>query len=89
MWAAMRRCAEQGLSTLNLGRTSLSNEGLRRFKLGFGAVEEKMRYAKYDFASEQFVLAVDRVHGWFNRVFASMPLPVLRLAGAALYPRLS
>jgi hypothetical protein len=89
MWAAMRRCAEQGISTLNLGRTSLSNEGLRRFKLGFGAVEEKMQYAKYDFASQQFVLAVDRVHGWFNRVFASMPLPVLRLAGAALYPRLS
>ena len=87
----MRRCAEQGLSTLNLGRTSLSNEGLRRFKLGFGAVEETMRYAKGDFCLGSN-LSCKLLTAWmvgFNRVFASMPLPVLRLAGAALYPRLS
>ena len=88
MWAAMRRCAEEGLSTLNLGRTSLSNEGLRRFKLGLGAVEKKLQYAKYDFSSKQFVVDVDQVEGWFNRVFSRLPLPVLRLAGAALYPHL-
>jgi hypothetical protein len=84
----MRRCAEEGLSTLNLGRTSLSNEGLRRFKLGLGAVEKKLQYAKYDFSSRQFVADVDRAHGWFNRVFSRLPLPILRLAGAALYPHL-
>lgn len=89
MWAAIRRCADQGLSTLNLGRTSLSNDGLRRFKRGFGAVEEKVRYAKYDFSSKQFVVAIDRVEGWFNRIFLRMPLPLLRLAGAVLYPHLS
>lgn len=89
MWASIRRCAEQGIATLNLGRTSLSNEGLRRFKLGFGAVESKIQYAKYDFSSKQFVHGVDRVEGWFNRLFGSMPLPVLRLAGAVLYPHLS
>ena len=89
MWAAMRHCAARGLATLNLGRTSLSNEGLRRFKLGLGAVEEEIRYVKYDFSSEQFVRDVDRVEGWHNRVFACLPLPVLRLAGAVLYPHLS
>ena len=89
MWAAMRHCAERGLATLNLGRTSLSNEGLRRFKLGLGAVEEEIRYMKYDFSSEQFVRDVDRAEGWHNRVFAQLPLPVLRLAGAILYPHLS
>jgi hypothetical protein len=89
MWAAMRHCAERGLAALNLGRTSLSNEGLRRFKLGLGATEEEIRYAKYDFASEQFVKDVDRVQGWHNRVFARLPLPMLRLAGAVLYPHLS
>jgi hypothetical protein len=89
MWAGMKRCAERGLATLNLGRTSLSNEGLRRFKLGLGADEEEIRYAKYDFAGKKFVTGVDRVEGWFNRVFARLPLPMLRLSGAVLYPHLS
>jgi lipid II:glycine glycyltransferase (peptidoglycan interpeptide bridge formation enzyme) len=89
MWAAMKRCAERGLAALNLGRTSLSHEGLRRFKLGLGSEEEEIRYVKYDFAAKQFVRDVDRVEGWFNRVFARLPLPVLRLAGAVLYPHLS
>jgi lipid II:glycine glycyltransferase (peptidoglycan interpeptide bridge formation enzyme) len=89
MWAAINHCAERGLATLNLGRTSLSNAGLRRFKLGLGADEEEICYAKYDFAAKQFVRDVDRVEGWFNRVFACLPLPLLRLAGAILYPHLS
>jgi CelD/BcsL family acetyltransferase involved in cellulose biosynthesis len=89
MWAAMEHCAERGLRTLNLGRTSVFNEGLRRFKLGLGSVEEKVEYGKYEFASKQFVRDADRVEGWFNRVFGVLPLPLLRLAGAVLYPHLS
>jgi hypothetical protein len=89
MWESMRRCAEEGSTSLNLGRSSLSNDGLRRFKLGLGGVEQKLQYAKYDFVSKQFVADVDRVEGWFNRVFSRMPLPMLRLAGASLYPHLS
>ncbi len=89
MWAAINQCAERGLATLNLGRTSLGNAGLRRFKLGFGSEEEEICYVKYQFASHQFVRDVDRVEGWFNRVFALMPLPLLRLSGAVLYPHLS
>ena len=89
MWESMRRCAEEGLSSLNLGRSSLSNDGLRRFKLSLGAAEEKLQYVKYDFLSKQFVADVDRVEGWFNRVFGRLPLPMLRLAGASLYPHLS
>jgi CelD/BcsL family acetyltransferase involved in cellulose biosynthesis len=89
MWSAMEHCAERGLHSLNLGRTSLSQDGLRRFKLGLGATEEKVQYGKYDFGSKQFIMDVDRVEGWFNRVFACLPMPVLRLAGAILYPHLS
>ena len=89
MWSAMRHCAERGLHSLNLGRTSLSHDGLRRFKLALGASEEKVQYGKYDFGSKQFVVDVDGVEGWFNRVFAALPMPVLRLAGSILYPHLS
>ena len=89
MWEAMRHCAQRGLARLDLGRTSLSNQGLQRFKLGLGAVEEEIRYARYDFSTSQFVQTPDRVQGWFNRFFAAMPLPLLRLCGAILYPHLS
>ena len=89
MWAAMQRCAELGLAALDLGRTSLSNDGLRRFKLGLGAEEKEIRYVKYNFSTQQFIKDVDRIEGWFNWVFARLPLPVLRLSGAVLYPHLS
>ena len=89
MWAAIKHLAGRGFSTLHLGRTSLANEGLRRYKLSFGASEETVRYCRYDFASKGFVASADRTDGWFNQIFARLPLPLLRLAGQILYPHLS
>jgi CelD/BcsL family acetyltransferase involved in cellulose biosynthesis len=89
MWAAMQHCAGRGCTALHLGRTSLANEGLRRFKLSLGAGEEKALYCRYDFSSERFVTDVDRAEGWFNQVFGRLPMPLLRLAGRILYPHLS
>jgi hypothetical protein len=89
MWSAMKRCQELGAQTLSFGRTSVGNEGLRRFKLSFGAAERAVEYAKYDFARDAFVRDVDRAEGWFNRVFRAMPGPLLRLTGDLLYPHLS
>jgi hypothetical protein len=89
MWEGIKQCVKLGLSELNLGRTSLSNEGLRRFKLGFGASENQVTYQKYDFAKQKFVVEVDRAESWVNNVFRHLPLPALRLAGQLLYPHLS
>jgi hypothetical protein len=89
MWEAIKRYAQNGFSRLHLGRTSLSNEGLRRFKLGFGATEERIEYYKYDLINERYVTDVDRAEGWFNRVFKCLPPPLLRLVGRMLYPHLS
>jgi len=89
MWAAIKRCAANGFARLHLGRTSLANEGLRRFKLGFGAREERIEYCKYDFGKRTFVRDVDRAEGWVNHVFRCLPGPVLRLAGRVIYPHLS
>ena len=55
LWESMKKCATAGLTRLHLGRTSLHQEGLRRFKLGFGAVEEQVDYFKYDFRKQAFV----------------------------------
>jgi hypothetical protein len=89
MWEGIRECARRGCARLHLGRTSVGNEGLRRFKLGFGAREQEIKYCKFDFRAGRFVADVDRAEGWFNRVFACLPPPLLRLAGRLLYPHLS
>ena len=89
MWSGIRECAGRGCGRLHFGRTSAGNEGLRRFKLGFGAQEEEIKYCKYDFRARRFVADVDRAEGWFNRVFRSLPPPLLRLAGRLIYPHLS
>jgi hypothetical protein len=89
MWEGMRECARRGCERLHLGRTSVGNEGLRRFKLGFGAREQEIKYCKYDFRTGQFTTDTDRAEGWHNRFFACLPPAALRLAGRLLYPHLS
>lgn len=87
MWTAIRELAGNGLASLHFGRTSLSNEGLRRFKLGWGATESRIRYLTYDFLKSAFVVSRDRAFGWHNRLFRAMPMWVARMAGSLLYKR--
>ena len=89
MWEAIKQCAELGCASLHLGRTSLANQGLREFKLRFGAREEPIEYCRYDFRRQSFVKDVDRAEGWANRVFRLFPSPVFRMAGQVIYPHLS
>jgi hypothetical protein len=70
---------------LHLGRTSLWNDGLRRFKLGWGAREERIEYVKYDLGAGRFVCDRDESTGWHTRIFQRMPIRLSRWLGAALY----
>jgi hypothetical protein len=85
MWEAIQLYLQKGVKKLHLGRTSMANEGLRRFKLGWGASEEIIEYFKYDFRGKNFVTGNDEVFGWHNRVFQSLPGFVSWLTGKALY----
>jgi Acetyltransferase (GNAT) domain len=85
MWEAIKWLARHGATTLHLGRTSLGNEGLRKFKLGWGAAEEIIEYVEYDLRKHAFVTETDASTGWYNRVFNVLPSGVSRLAGALLY----
>ena len=85
MWKAIQWLARRGAKTLHLGRTSLSNEGLRRFKLGWGAAEQKIEYIKYDLRKNCFVTDGDEAVGWHNRVFRLLPMGLSRAIGAVLY----
>lgn len=85
MWEGIKYFAARGCRKLHLGRTSAGNDGLRRFKLGWGARECAINYFKYDLRKSAFVPGRDEALGWYNRVFAALPLSLSRLLGALLY----
>lgn len=85
LWQGIRRCAELGFSALDLGRTSLDNEGLRRFKLGLGGEERLIHYVRQDVKSGRIVATPDRAHGWHTQIFRRLPRPLSRALGRLLY----
>lgn len=89
VWHSLRRLMDAGVMQLDFGKTSLANEGLRRFKRQWGAEERVIRYARYDFARRSFVKINDLAAGAQARLFALMPVAVSRWIGRAVYPHLS
>lgn len=85
LWRAIEWHARASFETLDLGRTDRDQEGLRRFKLGWGAREHAIEYVRCDCRTGRFVESSDRAHGWHNALFRLMPNPISRLIGAAAY----
>ncbi|HZF00394.1 MAG TPA: GNAT family N-acetyltransferase [Methylomirabilota bacterium] len=85
MWEAIRRFARCGVKKLDLGRTSIGNEGLRRFKLGWSAEEKFVNYFRFSLEQEKFVASDDEASGWHNRVFRALPAFASRMIGEILY----
>jgi Acetyltransferase (GNAT) domain len=88
IWGAIKHLMAEGCQVLHFGRTSLDNEGLRRFKAGWGAVEEMVEYFRFDTARETWEIARDRSSGFHTEIFRRLPLAFNRLAGAAIYRHL-
>ncbi|MBX3744424.1 MAG: GNAT family N-acetyltransferase [Verrucomicrobiae bacterium] len=82
---AIRLCARQGATSLDLGRTSLANEGLRRFKRGWGSSERMVSYLRYDLRTRQTIPTPDRASGWHTLLFQHMPQPLASLIGRFVY----
>ena len=89
MWEAIRWLANRGFSKLDLGRTSIGNEGLRRFKLSVGASESLVEYWKYDFRESEFVEDRDQASGWHTPLLSLLPVFVLRGVGKLMYRHLA
>lgn len=89
MWEAIQWYCRNGFQSFDFGRSSVTNEGLRRFKLGWATNERKIQYVRYNFQQRQFVSGQDQAFGWHNRVFNNLPLPVSRMIGSTLYRHLA
>ena len=89
MWEAITRCAQNGFTQLSLGRTDLANEGLRRYKLGWGCRESPLDYFRYDYRLGTFLTKPGSPPQWPHRVIRNSPLLLVKLAGKLLYPHRS
>ena len=76
------------VKTLDFGRTEKTNEGLRRFKLSFGAREREISYGKFAVSTDSWVETPRHRSTLHNRFFRTLPAPMNRLAGVLLYPHL-
>ena len=89
MWEAIRRYAREGFSTLDFGRTELTNEGLRQFKLSWGTQERIIDYFRYDTQNNCFLINKNEDNGTLRQLFRSLPRFVSRLVGILLYKHIA
>ncbi|MGD9899086.1 MAG: lipid II:glycine glycyltransferase FemX [Calditrichaceae bacterium] len=82
---AIKWYAEHGYNSLNFGRTSSDNEGLRQFKTGWGAKEMLTRYYKYNLQKNTFIKEKQKENGFYNTIFRNIPVPVSVFIGSKLY----
>ena len=85
MWRAIQWYAENGHTVLSFGRTDPGNEGLIRYKCGWGTEQTTIIYYKYDLRYNSFVKAKCLLEGYHNIVFSSMPNALSRGFGSLLY----
>lgn len=89
IWRAIEHYARQQYATLDFGRTSLSNDGLRRFKLSWHTEERPIHYFRYHVKTGAVIPTPDQAtSGLHTRVFRSLPQPLTRLIGTAAYKHL-
>lgn len=85
MWEAIAWHAQHGYATFDFGRTSLMNDGLRRFKRGWGATEYPVTYWQVDLRTGLRGVPRDRAAGWHTALFRHAPPALARWVGSFLY----
>ena len=88
MWAGIKHLAETGCQRVSLGRTSIRNEGLRRYKLGWGTKEIELRYLKISPRSGQYLPDSDLAEGFHTKLLRLLPPILFQRIGANLYRHL-
>jgi lipid II:glycine glycyltransferase (peptidoglycan interpeptide bridge formation enzyme) len=85
MWEAIKWFCQKKYKSLCLGKTEAENEGLLRFKSGWGPSEYPINYYRYDLKKRSFVSGSNKTYGFHNSIFRSTPVPVLNRIGALFY----
>jgi hypothetical protein len=85
MWEALKWHALAGCTTFCFGRTDQENEGLSRFKNGWGTVQKTFNYYRYDLKREAFLNNTGQGQSICKKIVSKMPDTVVKSAGRLLY----
>jgi lipid II:glycine glycyltransferase (peptidoglycan interpeptide bridge formation enzyme) len=85
MWEAIKYYSAKGFKSFSFGRTEPDNEGLRKFKLGWGTTEEVLNTYRYNFTTNNFVSLKTKTSGLHNKFFNKAPLSALKIFGSIFY----
>jgi len=88
MSEAIKHLMKKGLRMLHFGRTDTGNEGLRQFKLSWGAQEEVIEYFRFALNTNRWINSGGNAPEFHNQIFRRLPLAANRIAGALIYPHL-
>ena len=84
-WHAIRAACEQGFRWFDFGRTDIGHEGLRNFKLSWGAVEEPLVYATLGGTTGSVPSGEGMAARMLGPVIRHGPLLLCRAFGETLY----
>jgi lipid II:glycine glycyltransferase (peptidoglycan interpeptide bridge formation enzyme) len=85
LWRGIQHLIRRGVTTLDFGRTSMTNSGLQRFKLAWGAEERRLGYLRFDCRTQGYTIVNDRATGWHTVLFRNAPASIGKLFGQFLY----
>jgi CelD/BcsL family acetyltransferase involved in cellulose biosynthesis len=88
-WKAIQHLKSIGCTELDLGRTSMSNTGLRRFKSGWGSAERIMHYIRVDNRTNGALFSRDKSEGPLNAFFRRLPVCLNKAVGRFVYPHIA
>lgn len=84
-WHAIRTACEQGYRWFDFGRTDAGQEGLRNFKLSWGAVEEPLVYGTLGGSPQSTPTTEGMAARMLGPVIRHSPLLLCRAVGETLY----
>lgn len=85
MWEAIKKYKSAGFREFDFGRTETNHDGLRRFKLGFGADERIIYSTRYDIRTDSFIQPESKTTGTHNKIIKRLPISILKLIGETVY----
>jgi hypothetical protein len=88
MWTAIKNLANQGIKSLHFGRSSVTDEGLIRFKKSWGAEEEDISYYRCYPKGNARHIGKAAGEKKFHNFFGNLPIGLNRAIGALIYPYL-
>lgn len=88
-WEAIRHYSRDSFEVLDFGRTSLTNVGLQKFKLSWGASERRIDYVRQNCRTGGYAIVGDISGGWQSKLLGMVPDPLFKLVGSALYKHIA